>query len=333
MTDPQARDQVVMIQNDEVTVAWNHKGANFETNHQRKKWTEKYCLWSPSGQILATLHGQGIGLWGGPSFSRIHRFPHVGVNFIDFSPYEKYLVTLSPVPITPAARPTPTNPFTEEDAGRHIAIWEVASGAFIRTFPMDEEKEKEKVGNDGATAAAAKKVFTWPIFKWSPDEKYFGRVVPGSTIRIYETPSMRLVKDKRLNIDGVQDFEWAPLNEAELAEVEDEIRGGSLEDEAVKAAEADGKGVAKSGKATSKKQQRENMIAFWTPEHQNQPARVSLMQFPSMTSLRTKNLFSVAEVRNPCRSRWLSSADHSYIHSASSTGKTAETTSASRSIA
>ena len=286
LTDEKARDQLITLTGDDVEIIWNHKGTTFEVNHHRSRWTEKYCLWSPSGQILATLHAQGIGLWGGPSFSRIHRFPHHGANFIDFSPYDRYLVTLSPIPIQPAARPTPQNPFTEEDAGRHIAIWEVATGRFIRTFPLEQEKEKEK----GAADGAPKKAFTWPLFKWSQDEKYFARVVPGSMISIYETPSMRLLNNKSVKIDGVQDFEWAPLNDAELTEVEDEMRGGPLEDDEAKSA-ANGK-----QKAPAKKTQRTNTLAYWLPENANQPARVALMSVPSLENLRTKNLFSVADV-------------------------------------
>lgn len=286
LTDEKARDQLITLTGEDVEVLWSHKGTTFEVNHHRNKWTEKYCLWSPSGQILATLHGQGIGLWGGPSFARIHRFPHAGANYIDFSPYERYLVTLSPIPIQPAARPSPQNPFTEEDAGRYIAIWEVATGRFIRTFPLEQEKEKEK----GAAGETQKKAFTWPLFKWSQDEKYFARVVPGSMISIYETPSMRLLNNKSVKIDGVQEFEWQPLNDAELTEVEDEMRGGPLEDDELKAS-TNGK-----QKAPAKKTQRTNTLAYWLPENANQPARVALMSVPSMENLRTKNLFNVADV-------------------------------------
>jgi len=41
----------------------------------------------------------------------------------------------------------------------------------------------------------------------------------------------------------------------------------------------------------------EHVLAFWTPEVPNQPARVTLMNFPSRTVLRQKNLFGVTEVR------------------------------------
>ena len=45
---------------------------------------------------MATVHGRGIALWGGPKFGKISRVLHPGVQYIDFSPGEKYLVTFSP---------------------------------------------------------------------------------------------------------------------------------------------------------------------------------------------------------------------------------------------
>jgi translation initiation factor 3 subunit B len=39
-----------------------------------------------------------------------------------------------------------------------------------------------------------------------------------------------------------------------------------------------------------------NVLAFWTPEIDNNPARVTLMRLPGKEIVRTKNLFSVKEV-------------------------------------
>lgn len=52
--------------------------------------------WSPLGTYLATFHQLGVALWGGPSFTQQMKFRHEGVEFVDFSPGEKYLVTYSP---------------------------------------------------------------------------------------------------------------------------------------------------------------------------------------------------------------------------------------------
>lgn len=59
-------------------------------------WTHTYVKWSPLGTFLSTFHKQGIALWGGPSYVQYKKFLHPMVQFIDYSPCEKYLVTYSP---------------------------------------------------------------------------------------------------------------------------------------------------------------------------------------------------------------------------------------------
>ena len=41
----------------------------------------------------------------------------------------------------------------------------------------------------------------------------------------------------------------------------------------------------------------DNIMSLWIPEHQNQPAKVCLMEMPSRNELRQKNLFNVADLR------------------------------------
>ncbi|ORY04590.1 translation initiation factor eIF-3b [Basidiobolus meristosporus CBS 931.73] len=106
----------------------------------------------------------------------------------------------------------------------------------------------------------------WPMFKWSSTEKYFGRVTPGQMISVYEVPGMGLVDKKSIKIDGVLDFEWAPA----------------------------GRQKPNSQKPAN------DILAYWTPEVGNQPARVTLLNFPSRQIIRTKNLFNV----NGCKLHW-----------------------------
>jgi translation initiation factor 3 subunit B len=54
------------------------------------------------GNYLATMHRQGVAVWGGPSFQRLARYSHQNVQLIEFSPAEKYLMTYSSI--------EPTNP-------------------------------------------------------------------------------------------------------------------------------------------------------------------------------------------------------------------------------
>lgn len=100
------------------------------------------------------------------------------------------------------------------------------------------------------------------MFKWSPSDKYFARVVPGQQLSVYEAPSMGLVGKKSIKIEGIVDFEWSPS----LGE-----------------------------KSDAKLNQKEEMLAYWTPEVGNQPARVTMMAMPSKEIVRTKNLFNVSD--------------------------------------
>lgn len=138
---------------------------------RNRSWTESIVGWSPNGSYLATYHRQGIVLWGGENFDKLGRFSHANVKDLDFSPCEKYMVT---------------------SAGSDSQVWDVRSSKMLRGFPRTDNAER-----------------VWPEFKWSHDDKYFGRVTPDA-ISIYETPSMGLVDKKSIKIPGVRLMEWSP---------------------------------------------------------------------------------------------------------------------------
>jgi translation initiation factor 3 subunit B len=146
--------------------------------------------------------------------------------------------------------------FSAEDEGNNIAIWDIKTGHLLRTFPS--------ILPEGE---GARKQMAWPALKWSPDDKYTARLTPGQQISVYELPGMGLQGKKSLKIEGVVDFEWCPHGEKDRDD------------------------VAKASKKTM-----ENMLAYWTPEVSNQPARVTLLNFPGRAVLRQKNLFNVSEV-------------------------------------
>ncbi|CAG8453165.1 798_t:CDS:2 [Diversispora eburnea] len=259
LTDPQARDQFVLYRGDDVVIFWNKKLEPPEEVHKRNNWTETYVQWSPLGTYLATFHRQGIALWGGPSWNKIIRFVHPGVKLIDFSPNEKYLVTWSNEPITLGPNGGAGTPFGPDDEGNQIIIWDVHAGALLRSFPTS------------TNADGAPNKITWPMFKWSPSDKYFARITPGQQISVYETPGMGLVGKKSIKIEGVKDFEWAPI----------------------------------SDKQNQDKKQKEELLSYWTPEIGNQPARVTLLNIPSKEIVRTRNLVNVSD----CKMHWQSNGD------------------------
>ena len=137
----------------------------------RPRWTETYIKWSPMGSYLATFHSKGIALWGGEDFRKVSKFSHTGVQFIDFSPSEKYLVTFSPV----------VDPRAVADEPSAIIIWETRTGVKKRAFH-------------------AEMPMTWPVFKWSHNDAYFGRMSADGSLSIYETPSFGLLDKKSIKV-------------------------------------------------------------------------------------------------------------------------------------
>ena len=78
----------------EPRIHWNDSQKNEPVEvYKRDFWTESYVQWSPRGNYLATVHRQGVALWGGPGFARFQKFSHNGVQFIEFSPCERYLAS------------------------------------------------------------------------------------------------------------------------------------------------------------------------------------------------------------------------------------------------
>lgn len=100
--------------------------------------------WSTYGSYLATFHSKGIALWGGEQFKECGRFLHRNAKLIDFSPRETYLVTWN------------------EDKKDNLIFWNVISGEKMKSITVPLKPEDV--------------VKSWPLFKWSHDERYFARL-------------------------------------------------------------------------------------------------------------------------------------------------------------
>jgi len=103
----------------------------------------------------------------------------------------------------------------------------------------------------------------WPAFQWSHDDELFARLgAPDeegiiNCIYVYESSTMKLIKDKKGTRNSVK----------------------------------------VDGVCQFLWSPTDNVMSLWVPEHTNNPAKVVLMELPSRTELRQKNLFSVADLR------------------------------------
>lgn len=205
LSDANARDQFVTLAGTTASVFWNARGGQPpELAHTRANWTDSYVQWSPRGSYLATVHGPGIMLWGGASFSRLGKFPHQNVKLIGFSNTESMMVTWSPFD---ESRPTEAN----------LLVWDILAGKLIRGFVLDEKETggsgnsgSNVGGNSGGTSSTTTTV-TWPIIKFSHDDKYAARVHDGA-LHIYELPGFGLLEKKSHKIEGLRDFSWSPVD-------------------------------------------------------------------------------------------------------------------------
>ncbi len=125
LLDARGRDQFVVRFGDDAEVYWNDAHAKRpEEVYRRQYWTESYVQWSPRGNYITTVHRQGIALWGGPAFARLARMQHPGVQFLEFSPGERFVATCS---VT-----EPTNP--RDATTVVVAFFDVRSGRKLRAF-------------------------------------------------------------------------------------------------------------------------------------------------------------------------------------------------------
>jgi len=181
LLEPDAYDQFCVVNGPGQSVQiWQNTQPDPTILEDRQSWTQTYVKWSPLGTYLATFHKQGIALWAESNFQQYRKFSHNLVQFIDFSPCEKYLVTYSP-------QIDMDNPDQ-----KRIIIWDIRTGLEKRSFDPE-----------GPSA--------WPIFRWSQDDKYFARMGI-DVLSVYETPSFFLLDKKSLKIPGIRDFSWSPTD-------------------------------------------------------------------------------------------------------------------------
>lgn len=196
LSDKRGRDQFAIRYGDETEVCWNDAPKQQEeTVYKRSFWSEAFVEWSPQGSMLATVHRQGVAMWGGASFGRLMRVSHPNVQRLLISPCERFLLTFSEFP---------------DGRGRpHFVahIWEVRTGRRLRTF--DGPQEEYAVGALARPDGGMK----WPAFRWGGGgggaPTYLAHM-KRNAISVYEAPEMGMLDKRSVKMEDVQDWEWSP---------------------------------------------------------------------------------------------------------------------------
>lgn len=187
LLDPKARDQFVTCSGNQTNIYYNNRDAAPEQVYSRANWTDGSIKWSPLGTFLCTFHSQGIALWGGSSWSKLARFPHLNVKGAFFSPQERFIVTQS------AFNPSsPTDP--------NVIVWEIQTGKVLRGFVVEE------LNADDLAALESR-----CVLQWSFDDTHASRVM-SDHVAIYEVPDFTLIDKKGLKIENVRDISWSPVD-------------------------------------------------------------------------------------------------------------------------
>ena len=200
LSDPRGRDQFVARYADETEICWNDAARQLaEEVYKRPFWTEApFVVWSPQGALVATLHRQGVAVWGGPEFRRVARFSQAEVQRLAFSPCETYVAAYSEV--------APAGP--RGAAGFILNVFEVRTGRKLRTFegPQADFAVGAALRQDGGLA--------WPAFKWSggdsPGAPRFLAHLKPNAISVYASPDMAMLDKRSIKAEGVVAFEWSP---------------------------------------------------------------------------------------------------------------------------
>lgn len=175
-------DQFCLLYSDIFTTVYTNTPGQPTALKSREKWTETRFQWSPKGTYLATFHDRGIALWAGEEFNQFMRFSHIGVQLIDFSPCEKFLVTCNP------------NRAGIDDQA--LIIWCVRSGQKKRSFTCERSMS-----------------LSWPYFRWNFDDTYFARTLSNDSLLVYRTDTFALLEKKSIKIPNLADFDWSPSSD------------------------------------------------------------------------------------------------------------------------
>lgn len=168
-------DQYLVKIKDKIEIFWNDIIKEGDSVFSNQKMTEGSIGWSPNGNYLITEHEEGYKLWGEEDFKLQARLKHQLPEFIEFSPRESYAVTVN------------------DEINNNVLIWDIRMESISTRFSIPPAESNGR-----------------PLFRWSPDEKYFSRQKKNSDeIEIYLTQTFLPNKNK-IQVKNLQDFSFCP---------------------------------------------------------------------------------------------------------------------------
>lgn len=267
-----------------------------------KSWCELAVEWSPQGTYFATFHKPGVKLWGGADFTAQGRFMHPSVEEISFSPCENYIITYR---LTDQVN---TNP------NEAIIVWDVRTGEKIKTFSLKNALEaKFQVQATVLEDKAGKRV----------ERVVRGRVrsYEGNSKAGYFTIEEGNLVHEQVPLDAVQalqdpnklkwsaDGQYVARLGADIISIYELPSMNLLEKKSIGAKDVLDFAWSPSSRA--------NLFSYWSPAVGNHPALINIMRLPDRSSLSSRKLFDVSDVKMV----WQNEGDFLCVHMVKNAGK------------
>lgn len=302
LADEHCRDMFVIRHEHETEVMWANANNDPDLAYggEREKssgrsWCESYVTWSPQGTYLATLHPQGVRLWGGADFQPHSRFAHPNAEMIDFSPCENYLITYR------------LNTASAGDVNEAIIMWDVRSGEKKKVFklrsPLDfkfqvQTTVSERKAPSKAAAGAAVGVPASSAPK-SVDKLVRGIVTAYDADRRTITIQEGNTNYDDIPVDKVQPLmdpnrlKWSPDGQYAAKVGVDIIQVFAVPSMAL----LDKKSIAAKDMLEFVWSPKTNMISYWAPGSGNHPAQIHIIEIPSRRDVCSRKVFDIQDGR------------------------------------
>jgi len=217
-----------------------------DLREQRKMLTDRHVHWAPNGYHLLSTHAQGVQLWAGPQFVNVQKLQHRNIEHFNFSPDGTFLITAND-----NIRDNQQNVIQEAE----VKIWDVLTGHCLRTVGAQTIGPAMKLKLPG----------WWPVFRWSPDEKYLAKL-----------NSSRKMSAKPKDLDKINLFEIT---------LEDE-----RSDDRYGIKKLKGPSLTVKNLFTIEFSPTDNILAYTTFANNDDQSMVTLLQIPTRNSLKVQIL-------------------------------------------